>query len=249
MVRLLFLLLIVMSSVAFAQTQETPKPVKLDEFEAATNGYVKMKMDYFYVELNNNPASQGYIINYGTDREIAIRRKQISVSIAWRKFDGSRITIVDGGFRDSVKSELWIVPSGADNPQLSSNAEKFDEFEKIPDEELSARLDNLYVSLGNNPNSLGYILNFGSAKIVAAREQRIRTYIANRKLVLSRVIFKNAGSDDVGRTEIRIIQANDKNKSKTKRFEGCHALFNRIFVLCRTFCGLSKFISFRKKYG
>ena len=43
--RILFLILIVMSSVAFAQTeentepQETPKAIKFDEFEKATNGY------------------------------------------------------------------------------------------------------------------------------------------------------------------------------------------------------------------
>jgi hypothetical protein len=216
MFRVLFLLLFLMSGAAFAQTQENPKPVKIDEFETATNGYVKMKMDYFYVELNNNPAAQGYIINYGTDREIAIRRKQISVSVAWRKFDGTRITIVDGGFREGVKSELWIVPPGADNPLPSSTAEKFDEFEKIPDEDLSARLDNLYVSLGNKPNSYGYILNFGSPKVVAAREQRIRKYLVMKKFVLSKVIFKNAGSDNGGRTEIWIIQANESKESRTK---------------------------------
>lgn len=216
MIRLLFLLLLLMSSVGFAQTEKTPKAFKFDEFEAATDGDVKMKMDYFYAELNNNPASQGYIINYGTDREIAIRRNQISLSIAWRKFDGTRITIIDGGFRDGVKSELWIVPPGAENPQPTLNAEKIDEFGKVPDEELSVRIDNLYVALGNNPDSLGYILNFGSAKVVAAREQRIRKYIVNRKFVLSKVIFKKAVSDDEGRTEIWIIQANDTNKAKTK---------------------------------
>jgi hypothetical protein len=216
MIRILFLLLFLMSSVVFAQTEEAPKAVKFDEFETAANGYVKMKMDTFYAELNNNPASQGYIINYGTDREIAIRRNQISVSAAWRKFDGSRITIVDGGFRDGVKSELWMVPPGAENPQPSSNAAKFDEFGKIPDEELSVRLDYLFDSLRENPNSIGYILNSGSAKVAAARERRIRTYISNSKLVLSKVKFKKAVSDNAGRTEIWIIKPDDKNESKTK---------------------------------
>ena len=57
MIRILFLLLVALSAAAFAQTEEKPKAVKVDEFERATNGYVKMKMDYFYVELNNNPSN------------------------------------------------------------------------------------------------------------------------------------------------------------------------------------------------
>ena len=111
-----------MSSAVFAQTeentqpQETPKAIKLDEFEKATNGYVKMIMDTFYVELNNNPAAQGYIINYGTAREIIKREKQIKVSIAFRKFDASRITFVRGGYLKVIKTDLWLVPPGAEPP-------------------------------------------------------------------------------------------------------------------------------------
>ena len=120
--RILFLILIVMSSVAFAQTeentepQETPKAIKFDEFEKATNGYVKMKMDAFFVELSNNPAAQGYIINYGTDREIAKREKQIRNSITFRRYDVSRITLVRGGNREVIKTDLWLVPPGAESP-------------------------------------------------------------------------------------------------------------------------------------
>jgi len=111
-----------MSSVAFAQTeentepQETPKAIKFDEFEKATNGYVKMKMDAFFVELSNNPAAQGYIINYGTDREIAKREKQIRNSITFRRYDVSRITLVRGGNREVIKTDLWLVPPGAESP-------------------------------------------------------------------------------------------------------------------------------------
>jgi hypothetical protein len=56
-----------MSTIAFTQTEEsteqqvTPKAIKFDEFEKTTNGYVKMKMDAFFTELESNSASQGYI--------------------------------------------------------------------------------------------------------------------------------------------------------------------------------------------
>lgn len=216
MFRIIFLLLFLMGSAAFAQSQEIPKPVKFDEFETATNGDVKMKMDAFYAELNNNPAAQGYIINYGTKREIAIRRNQISVSIAWRKFDGTRITIVDGGFRDGVKSELWIVPPGAENPQPSSNAKIIEAFGKVLDGDLTARLQFFNAYFANDPKLKGYILIYGSAKSIVSQQSRIKRIIKSLKLNSARVTFKNAGSDDGGKTEFWLISANDKNESKTK---------------------------------
>lgn len=216
MMRILFLLLIVMSSVAFAQTEEQPKAVKIDKFETATNGYVKMKMDYFYTELGNNPSSQGYIINYGTDREIAVREKQIRVSIQWRKFDATRITIVRGGFWKTVKSEFWMVPPGAENPQPDSTAQKFDEFGRIPNGELKARFDNFSVELGNNPDFKGYILIFGSAQTIAREEKRIRDYIRVRKFDPARITFKNGGSDKNGKTEFWLVRAKPKSEIKTK---------------------------------
>ncbi len=205
-----------MSSIAVAQTEEKPKAVKYSEFEAATNGYVKMIMDGFYVELGNNPSAQGYIINYGTDNEIAVREKQFRSAIFFRKIDAARITLVRGGFWKTSKSELWVIPSGAENPQPTSNAEKFDEFGKISDGEFKARLDSFYIKLGNNPNSQGFILNYGSAKMVLALEKRISKFITFSRKDLSRVKLKKAGAGNGVKTEFWIIPSDDKNESKTK---------------------------------
>ena len=122
MFRVLFLILIVMSSAVFAQTeennkaQEPPKAIKSDEFQKATNGYVKMIMDSFFVELNNNPAAQGYIINYGTNKEVAKRERQLRNSIIFRHYDASRITFVRGEKVSKLKTVFWIVPRGAEPP-------------------------------------------------------------------------------------------------------------------------------------
>ena len=116
MLKVLFLILAVMCSAAFAQTEKPPQAISFDEFETATNGYVKMRMDAFFVELSNNPASYAYILNYGTAREIAKREKQLQNSITFRKYDASRITFVRGGTREKIKTVLWIVPPGAEPP-------------------------------------------------------------------------------------------------------------------------------------
>ena len=123
MFRILFFMLVLMSSFAAAQIVDTPpveprpEAYKLEEFGKATNGYVKMIFDSFMTELNNNPSAQGYIINYGTAKEIRVREKQIRNAIAFRKYDTARITIVNGGNSGKLNTQLWIVPAGAENPK------------------------------------------------------------------------------------------------------------------------------------
>jgi len=95
----------------------SPQATKIDEFGKATNGNVKMRFDNFMRELQNDPNAQGYVINYGSAKEIAKRQRQIRNAIAFRKFDASRITLVRGGQTDeTIKTQFWVVPAGATPP-------------------------------------------------------------------------------------------------------------------------------------
>ncbi|MBK8149932.1 MAG: hypothetical protein IPK58_17450 [Acidobacteria bacterium] len=95
------------------------KPFIIDEFGKLPDDEVKARVDALYITLGNNPNAQGYIINYGTDKEVAAREKQIQKAITFRKYDSSRVTIVRGGANPNgagVWTKFWIVPPGADNP-------------------------------------------------------------------------------------------------------------------------------------
>jgi hypothetical protein len=121
MIRVLFLILVVMSSVAFAQTEEKPKAVKFAEFGNATNYFVKKEMESFYTISFLYPKAQLIAINYGANNQIALREKQIQKGLNPRcDFDCPRFTIVRGGKigTGKIKTVLWIVPSGAENPEL-----------------------------------------------------------------------------------------------------------------------------------
>ena len=201
MFRVLLLILIVMSSIAFAQTDEKPQATKYDEFETATNGYVKSRMDAYYIELNNSPTTQGYIFKFGTDKVIAVRERQIRNSIAFLKFDTSRLTLVRGGFRGIVQTQLWLVPPGAETPTAESSSKMIDEFEKASIGDIKARLDSLFIELNNSPSYQGNIVNYGSTKAVLAREKQIKSYIAFGKLDLSRVKFLKGSAREVIKTE------------------------------------------------
>ncbi len=95
-----------------------PTSNKIDEFDKLENDDVKARIQNFYLtQLNNNPTAQGYIINYGTDKQIAAREKQIRNAITFLKLDPSRVTFVRGGATGGdVKTQLWIVPAGATPP-------------------------------------------------------------------------------------------------------------------------------------
>jgi cell division protein FtsL len=126
---LILLFLIVMSSFVFAQkeekgeTSETSNAVKITEFGKVTNGYIKMELDNFYVELSNNPNGTGYIINFGSAREIARVEKLIRNQINFRRFDTQRFVMVNGGKAEKLQTQFWLVPAGAEPPTPENNEE------------------------------------------------------------------------------------------------------------------------------
>ncbi len=60
---------------------------------------------------------QLYIINYGNNKDVALREKVIADSIAFRHFDRIRITLVRGGLVDGPKTVVWKIPPGAEYPK------------------------------------------------------------------------------------------------------------------------------------
>jgi hypothetical protein len=104
------------SETAPYQARETYTEV--DTFGKLPNDEVKARVQNFYTQLANNPTAQGYIINYGTPREITARRKQITDAIRFLKLDPSRVTFVDGGNKGTgVETHFFIVPPNVTPPQ------------------------------------------------------------------------------------------------------------------------------------
>jgi hypothetical protein len=105
--------------------EENSQPVLVDEFSLVGDCEFGGRLDSFLVELTQRPGSHGYIINYkGTDelpeqRGANPRETAISNHISFRNFDAVRITVVRGGYRPQVMTELWVVPPGANPPEPS----------------------------------------------------------------------------------------------------------------------------------
>lgn len=105
-----------MSLVLFTQAQDNKTAYKFFEFEKISRKLLKEKFEEFHKKLKEDSISQGYIITYGTTKEIAKREKQIRNLINFRDLDSSRFTFVQGGNNGKLKTVFWIVPNGAEPP-------------------------------------------------------------------------------------------------------------------------------------
>jgi hypothetical protein len=98
----------------------TGDPRLFDEIGKLPDSHIQARISNLYIELGNNSSTQGYIINYGTDKEIAVRERQINKAITSLKLDANRVTVVRGGENPNgagVWTKVWILPPGAEFPK------------------------------------------------------------------------------------------------------------------------------------
>jgi hypothetical protein len=91
----------------------------------------KARLDNLAVTLQNDPTATTYVIAYGgrtsrlgTADLLGTRARDYLV--ANRGIDASRITVLNGGFREEDCVELWMVPSGATPPQATPTVQAGD---------------------------------------------------------------------------------------------------------------------------
>ena len=99
-------------------------PRKVDEYGNIRFNDEKARLDNYAIELQNDPTAQGYLVCYGgrTGRTGEAQRRcdrAKNYLVSTRGIDASRIVTVDGGFREELTVELWVVPSGATPPAAS----------------------------------------------------------------------------------------------------------------------------------
>jgi len=87
-----------------------------------------------------------------------------------------------------------------------------DEFGKATDDDVKARVDGFYTTLGNNPSAQGYIINYGSATEIRKRRAQITKAINFRKYDPSRVTFVDGPDNGTGvNTKFYIVPAGADN--------------------------------------
>ncbi len=98
---------------------------KLQEYGKLAQKDEEGLLDNFVIELQQDPAAQGYIIAYSGRASRAgdaqkAADKAIDHLVNKRRVDRSRLVTVTGGSREQLTVELWIVPAGAQPPKPTS---------------------------------------------------------------------------------------------------------------------------------
>lgn len=136
----LILILCVFSAGVFAQA--VTEAQKLDEFSYINCGDMEVRLDWAVNTQRNDPGSKIHIVFY-QGKKVAGRRwnkkleksegvllnpvrgefrglvRGITRHEALLKRDTKDLVIKDGGFRELLTVEIWIVPAGAEPPALT----------------------------------------------------------------------------------------------------------------------------------
>lgn len=94
---------------------------KFDEYGNVNWGDEKPRLDNFAVALLNDPTSLGYLVCYGgrVGRAGEARRRCARAKgylSGYRRVPAEQVVTVDGGYREELTVEVWVVPPGAAPP-------------------------------------------------------------------------------------------------------------------------------------
>ncbi|MDQ1707226.1 MAG: hypothetical protein QOJ88_437, partial [Pyrinomonadaceae bacterium] len=97
---------------------------KFDEYADLKFNDEKARLDNLAIQLQQEPGSQAYYVIFGScDAEGAARSaRAVDYLVNARGIDRGRITVVDGGCRESLTVELWLCPTGAGAPVATNSA-------------------------------------------------------------------------------------------------------------------------------
>lgn len=203
-------------------TQNIPTAVKFDEFGDVYWSDLIARLDNFAVELQNSPTTRGHMIFYRSRRDLPGLSSRYagaaqSYMLDLRSVDPAQLTVVDGGARDCVGGELWIVPAGAAMPKPDATrnysfvdtdtAYKFDatyyplasDLADSGSLEVGANLQGFAVRLKEQPGARGYIIVYAQHHV-----ERLEEEAANGKVkILTRVTTDPPGT-------VRRILASEK---------------------------------------
>lgn len=176
----LFFLLLAVVSVS-SQTTQLSEPrdiaVKVDSFGRLPNGHIRAVLDSFLAEIaERGKGTRGLVVNYGTVREVELRRRLVANHLYLRNFPDV-ITIVRGGNVSELRSDVWLVPSGAHQPAIEPEAFIVSEFGRVTRSNAIRKARSFHSEAEKFPSHQAYVILYGTE----AEMKRIEAWIINSK--------------------------------------------------------------------
>jgi hypothetical protein len=113
--------ILLLSALALAAQETRPVAELKDEFGPVGCEDKQARLDSFIIELNNSPFDMGIIMLYpegAKRRSVYQRMQEIFAYLEMRKFDRSRLSVIEGTAQPRMATQFWSVPPGADVPAM-----------------------------------------------------------------------------------------------------------------------------------
>ena len=161
--------------------------------------------DLLLAEVSNNPDSKAIIYSYGTPAQIAARTRYFKNQIAFRQFDASRIKFISGRNVGDVRTDMWLVPSGAHEPDVKPEAWIFKDIRRANKSAVTTAMSGLDKEVRKLQDHQVYIINYGTSRQIAQRERWIRDGIVFRRFDSYRITLVNGGNSGTLRTVMWLV--------------------------------------------
>src|SRR4051812_18105690 len=126
LIKLTILVLLLLPTLVLSASRPDSPIKKFDEFGDINCESEYARLDNFAVALQNEPQAKGLIIFYGgkafkgrlpkRGEAEARAARLIPYLVDRRAIAKERLTVINGGYADKWRAELWVVPTGAMNP-------------------------------------------------------------------------------------------------------------------------------------
>lgn len=180
-----------------AQTTEDRSARLIDQFGPLANGDFRGRMDLLLAEISNNSGSTAIIFTRGTPDQIAARTRYYKNQIGFRRFDAARIKFISGRNVGDIRTDMWLIPSGAPEPDFLPEAWIYKEIGSSNKSVLSAAMKTVVEESSRLGNHGTHIINYGTVVQVAQRERWIRNALAFHRFDSSRTTIVNGGPGPV----------------------------------------------------
>ena len=158
------ILILIFAAAAAAQVgKDAEETVYVYSFGQVPTGQFRAVLDTFLADvMRGEKGTRGVVVNYGTVREVGLRKQIIGNHVVFRGFDPSLITFIRGGNVSDLRTDLWVVPAGAADPRIEPEAFVAAEFGRVTRNRARAVISNYFVELNKVPDHQGYIIIYGT---------------------------------------------------------------------------------------
>lgn len=166
--------------------------------------------DYAKVLLADENLTGYLIANISPEDDLKIVRFAYEKLVGKYKVPSERLQYsIGGNYSEDSQIELWFVPKGQSLPR----GELVDDFANLGCDDILARVDGFISLLQQNPDSIGYVLSYGSRDknlYILLREMLLKGQIKVRRFDKNRIKFIRGEEEIEVRNQLWIVPQNSE---------------------------------------